>query len=98
MCDPYAACPTSLAIAVSSNIGHHFEQQSLQLWSSHQLLPCTPYICCSFAYNTSETRAHASISAILLCTFMRLATAEMSALPDQSHVVLYTDARTLRNG
>ncbi len=32
--NPGAACPTTLADAVSSNSGHHFEQQSLQLWSN----------------------------------------------------------------
>ncbi len=48
--------------------------------------------------NRECDRAHASISAVLSCPFMVLATAEISVLPDQSHVVLYTDARTLRNG
>ena len=35
ICDPGAASLSTLAIAMSSDSGHHCEQQSLQLWSGH---------------------------------------------------------------
>ena len=35
ICDPGAASLSTLAIAMSSDSGHHCEQQSLQLWCGH---------------------------------------------------------------